>query len=313
MKVLFTYDYGKESLEAIETLGYDVEYYDEKDIANYKDFSHVDVLVCYNPFKYVDLRKFTSLKYILLSSIGFDQLPVDVVDSMNITVCNNRGGYSIPMGEWIVMKVLEMVKHSKQMYQSQMDHKWHMDTDIQELYKKQILFFGTGTIAKEAAKRLQGFEMNIIGLNTNGRQTEYFDRCDSISNAKDLIASSDAIVIALPLTPKTKGLLSKTLINQMQAHAVLVNIARGEIIDEDALIEALNNKVFKSAALDVFHQEPLGEDHPFWDMDNVVVTCHNSWISEMRNERRYQTIYKNLERLKNKKALVNVIDLVKGY
>lgn len=313
MKVLFTYDYGKEALQAVRELGFDAEFFDEKLIADYQDYESVEVLICYNPFKYIDLRKFKRLKYILLSSIGFDQLPKKSVKDMNITVCNNKGGYSIPMGEWIVMKVLEMVKHSKSMYQSQEKKTWHMDTHITELYEKKILFFGTGTIAQEAAKRLQGFDMEVIGLNTNGRDMPYFDRCEPIDQAKSLVKTVDAVVIALPSTEKTKGLFSKDLIDALPSHAILVNIARGDIIDENYLVEALKNKRFKAAALDVFLQEPLADDHPFWSMENVIVTCHNSWISEKRNQRRYEIIYKNLVRLKNRETLLNQIDIQKGY
>lgn len=313
MKVLFTYNYGQEAMEQVRQLGFDAEFHDEKDIENYGDYSDIEVLICYNPFKKINLKEFRSLKYILLSSIGFDQLPKEDVKRMNITVCNNKGGYSIPMGEWIVMKVLEMVKHSKSMYKTQQSRHWHMDTTITELYKKKILFLGTGTIATEAAKRLQGFDMDIIGLNTMGTETEYFDTCYPISTANEQIKTADAVVIALPLTPKTKGLFGKEQIDSLQKHAVLVNIARGEIIDEAYLIDALKKNSFQAAALDVFHQEPLPEDHPLWTMENVVVTCHNSWISEQRNQRRFDTIYKNLSALSENKQLLNVIDLLKGY
>lgn len=313
MNVLFTYNYGEEAMASIRALGFDVEFCDEKDIANYKNPEKVEVLICYNPFKYIDLKLFKSLKYILLSSIGFDQLPQETVKEMNITVCNNRGGYSIPMGEWIVMKVLEMVKHSKSLYENQRLNKWAMDTSVTELYNKKIVFLGTGTIATEAAKRLQGFDMNVIGLNTTGHESLYFDYCYKLTDAKEHLKSASAVVIALPLTHHTKGLFDQTHIEAMHPDAVLVNIARGEIIDEDYLVTALKEKKIKAAALDVFHQEPLPKDHPFWQLDNVIITCHNSWISEMRNQRRFETIYKNLTLLSHEEPLSNVIDLDRGY
>lgn len=312
-KVLFTYNYGDEAMAQVRALGFDAEFYYEKDIADYPHKDEVEILICYNPFQYVDLRAFKSLKLILLSSIGFDQLPKEIVKEMDITVCNNRGGYSIPMGEWIVMKVLEMFKHSKKLYANQEQHRWFMDTSITEVYHKRILFFGTGTIAKEAAKRLQGFEMEIIGLNTSGHESEYFDACYPLDESIEQVKQADAVVISLPLTELTTGLFDETHIAALKESAVLVNIARGEIIDEQALYKALKHKHFKAAALDVFHEEPLPEDHELYTLENVIITCHNSWISEMRNTRRFDIIYKNLTQVKNNGPLLNVIDIQRGY
>lgn len=313
MNILFTYDYGADKRALIEDMGHVVSFHDEKDIANYPNKEAVEILICYNPFKAIDLKEFTSLKYILLSSIGFDQLPKAEVKKLGITVCNNKGGYSIPMGEWIVMKLLEMFKHSRALYKNQEKHQWFMDTSILELYQKRVLFFGTGTIAREAAKRLQGFDMTVVGLNTSGHPSEYFDLCYPLSHSVEEVKKADAVVIAMPHTEKTKRLFNQEHIDGLKSDAVLINIARGEIIDENYLIEALKRNQFKAAALDVFHQEPLPEDHPFWEMDNVIVTCHNSWISEMRNQRRFDIIFENLKRLKHQEPLLNVIDIERGY
>lgn len=313
MKVLFTYDYGKESMDTLINEGINAVYHDERDIENYKDYEDVEVLVCYKPFEKIDLKAYKSLKLILLSSIGFDQLPIEEVESLGITVCNNKGGYSIPMGEWIVMKLLEQFKHSKALYKNQDNKIWQMDTDLIEMYKKTVVFFGTGTISKEAAKRLSGFDMTVIGLNTSGHAETYFDACYPLSDAKKHIKKADAVVIALPLTKLTKGIIGREMIDQMPSHCVLINIARGEVIDELYLTKALQDKRIKSAALDVFYQEPLPKDNLLWSLDNVIITCHNSWISEMRNERRFNLIFDNLMKYKNKAPLLNVVNILKGY
>lgn len=313
MKVLFTYDYGQSCMDEIRALGVEVDYHHEKDIASYKPVEDVDVLVCYKPFEAIDLHDFKKLKLILLSSIGFDQLPKDDVEELGITVCNNKGGYSIPMGEWIVMKLLEMMKHSSHLYANQQKKRWHMDTDILEVYEKKIVFFGTGTIAQEAAKRLAGFGMTVIGLNTSGHDTEYFDACYRLSEAVDHVSDACAVVVALPLTEKTKGIINKDIMDVMASTAVLINIARGEVIDEDYIVEVLKEKRIKAAALDVFYQEPLPKDHALWDLDNVVITCHNSWISEKRNERRFNLIKKNVKRYMNGEDLLNKVNILKGY
>jgi phosphoglycerate dehydrogenase-like enzyme len=313
MKVLFTYDYGKECMDIIRDLGFDAVYHDEKQIDTYEDMEDVEVLVCYNPFTKIDLYDFKNLKLILLSSIGFDQLPKNAVADLGITVCNNKGGYSIPMGEWIVMKLLEMMKHSKSLYQNQKNKVWKMDTTVLEVYNKKIVFFGTGTIAKEAAKRLSGFEMDIIGLNTTGHDTIFFDKCYPLSEAKEIVKNSTAVVVALPLTPKTEGIIDREILDSLPRESVLINIARGEVVDEPYLVEVLSNNRIKAAALDVFYQEPLPKDHALWTLDNVIITCHNSWISEERNNRRFDLIHENLERYITSNELLNTINILRGY
>jgi phosphoglycerate dehydrogenase-like enzyme len=313
MKVLFTYNYKDEAFEAVKALGYEVDYWHEKDMANYPSKREVDILICYNPFDHIDLRDFNRLKFILLSSIGFDQLPLDLVKEMAITVCNNRGGYSIPMGEWIVMRMLEFSKHTRQIYENQNNKRWHMDTSIEEIFNKRVLFMGTGTIAKEGAKRLQGFDMTVVGLNTDGKSVEFFDECYPMSEALLELKKSDFNVLALPLTKATRGLVDASYFDAMKTESYLINVARGEITDEEALISALTNNKIRGAALDVFHEEPLKENHPLWEIPSVIISCHNSWISEKRNERRFDTIYENLKRIMFNQTLINVIDLERGY
>ena len=313
MKVLFTYNYKEEAFERVKALGYEVDYWHEKDMAHYPWKKDVDILICYNPFDVIDLKDFTNLKYILLSSIGFDQLPLDCVKEMGITVSNNQGGYSIPMGEWIVMRMLELSKHTSTMYENQKNKKWSMDTSIEEIYDKRVLFFGTGTIAKEAAKRLQCFDMTVVGLNTDGKSVEFFNECYPMTQALSELNKSDFNVVALPLTQKTRGLVDSSYFEAMKDNSYFINVARGEIIDEIALTKALIKKDIRGAALDVFHEEPLKENNPLWQIPSLLISCHNSWVSEKRNERRFETIYDNLQRIMLNKAMVNVINLERGY
>jgi phosphoglycerate dehydrogenase-like enzyme len=313
MKVLFTYNYGKEKIKAIEDLGYEVIIKDEKTITYSEELDDVEILVCYNPFETLDIMKMKSLKLILLSSIGIDQVPKDIIKEKNIILCNNKGGYSIPIGEWIVLKILEMLKKSKASYENQRLHKWKMDTSLLELYGKTVTFIGTGSLAKEGAKRLQGFEANILGINTSGHKEEYFHKCYSIDELDKVLHTSDVVVITIPYTEKTHHLIDKDTINKMKDGVFLVNVARGSIIDESSLIEALKTGKISFAALDVFEEEPLNENSILWELENVIINSHNSWISEMRNERRFTTVYKNLNHYKNNENLFNVVDLNKGY
>lgn len=313
MKVLFTYNYGEEKMKAVSDLGYELILVNENNISFTDEFSDVDVLVCYDPFNNLDISNLKQLKWIQLGSIGIDQLPKQKVRDQGIIVTNNRSGYSIPMGEWIVMNILELLKNSKTFYNKQSEKKWKVDATVLELCNKTVCFVGTGSIAIEAAKRLQGFDVNIIGINTSGRKAEYFNNCYPIKELDYVLSQADVVVLSIPYTKETHHLINENNISSLKKGACLVNIARGSIIKESALIEALQKGNLRGAALDVFEEEPLSEVSPLWDMSNVIITPHNSWISEMRDVRRYNIIYENLKRYIAGERLINIVDIHKGY
>lgn len=313
IKALFTYDYGKENINKIEQLGYDVKIIKEKEVTYSDKLEDTEVLVCYNPFNTLDISKIKELKWIQLSSAGIDQLPLNYVKNKGIIVTNNRGGYSIPMGEWIVLKILELLKHSTKLYSNQKNKIWKMDTGILELCGKTLGFIGTGSIAQEAAKRLEGFDVKIIGLNTNGEGTRYFYKCYSSSNIDEMLSLSDIVIITIPYTRETHHLINENRFINMKKGVYIVNIARGSIIDEEALIRNIQKGNIAGAALDVVEKEPLSTDSPLWELPNVIITPHNSWVSEMRDYRRFNLIYTNMERYITKKNLINLVNLNKGY
>ncbi len=313
MRALFTYDYGKREMEEIQNLGYDTIIKKEKELEYTEDLKNVEVLVCYDPFSSLELSKMINLKWIQLSSIGIDQVPRELLKAKGITLTNNKGGYSIPMGEFIVLKILEFYKKSHQLREQQMKKEWKMDTSLLELYNKKVTFIGTGSIAIEGARRLQGFGVEIHGVNTAGKPVEYFDRCHPIKELNKVLAFSDVVVLTIPYTEDTHHLLGEKSFDLMKESALLINVSRGSIIDESALINALKKEEIHGAALDVFEKEPLSKEHPLWNFKNAVITPHNSWISEMRNQRRYDTIYENLKRYRDGRPLINIVDLDKGY
>lgn len=313
MKALFTYDYGKEEMEAICQLGYEVLIVEENGIEYTEDMKDVEILVCYNPFKTLDISKMKKLKWIQLSSIGIDQVPMDIVKRNSIILSNNRGGYSIPMGEWVVMKILEIYKKSRLLYQQQEKRLWKMNKDLLELYGKTVTFIGTGSIGQESAKRLQGFGVKIIGINTKGTPAEYFDSCYPMPELNEILSKSDVVVLTIPYTEATHHLIDEEELKAMKQEAVLINVSRGSIINEAALIKHLKEGNLLGAALDVFEEEPLPVDNPLWSFERVIITPHNSWISELRNDRKYIMIYKNMKRFLVGKDITNKVDIIRGY
>ncbi|MCC5909966.1 MAG: phosphoglycerate dehydrogenase [Clostridiaceae bacterium] len=313
MKALFTYNYGEEKMEAIRKLGYEIMMANEKEIAYTEDMSEVEVLVCYNPFNTLDINKMENLKWIQLSSIGIDQTPKEIIKKKEIQLTNNKGGYSIPMGEWVLLKMLEIYKKSYKFYGQQQKKLWKINTGLLELYRKRIGFIGTGSIAIESAKRLQGFEAHVVGVNTKGTKVQHFEKCYPIDKLQEVLKTCDIVVLTIPYTEKTHHLIDKEELKSMKKDAVLINVSRGSIINEKALIEHLKEGELMGAALDVFEEEPLAIDSELWGMENVIITPHNSWISEMRHERRFRIIYENMKRYKEKEELINTVDIAKGY
>lgn len=313
IKALFTYDYGEEKMNQVRQLGYDVVLRPERDLVCDEGIRDTEVLVCYSPFQTLDISQLEALKWIQLSSIGIDQVPVEKAKAMNLLIANNRGGYSVPMGEWIVHKILEIYKQGRYFTQMQQLKRWKLTTDIYELKDKRIGFIGTGTIAQEAAKRLKGFEPRLLGFNTSGRHVQPFDECFSVRLLDHWMNRFDILVLAVPSTESTQKIINRSRLRKMKDSAVIINVSRGSVLDESALAELLGEGKFMGVALDVFEQEPLPLESPLWNNERVYVTPHNSWVSEMRNERRFDIILENLKRYAEKRSLLNLVDLDRGY
>lgn len=313
MKVLLTTRFKDEEIKSFKDLGYEVIYEDERSFTFSDNIKDVDAMVTVFPFDKIDIDLLPNLKWIQLLSVGIDQIPVDKVLNKNIVVTNNRGGYSIPISEWIILKILEMLKNSKKFYDNQNKKLWKMDTSILELFGKTVGFIGTGSIATEAAKRLEAFGVNLLGINSSGQDAEHFHKCFSIDEINQVLPKCDFLIVAAPYTKKTHHLIDESLFSGMKDGTYLINIARGSIIDEKSLIDNLKSGKIKKAALDVFEDEPLEEDSPLWDMKNTIITPHNSWASEMFKKRRYEIAYANMKNYINKEDLINIVDFNRGY
>ena len=313
MKLLMTYNYGDEAFKEIEEMGYEISYISENEITEDMKFEEVEVLVCYNPFEKLDISSMKNLKWIQVSSIGVDQVPTKEVLKRDIVVTNNRGGYSIPIGEFVVMRILEIMKNTKYFNSIQTNKRWRLTTDVLELYNKRVLILGTGTIGIEVAKRLKGFGVEIIGVNTNGKPVEFFDQTVSIRKLNDEVEKADILVLALPHTKDTDNILDEKMLRSMKKDSSIINVSRGNLIDEVALVELLEEGYFRGVALDVFKEEPLSEESLLWELDRVYITPHNSWVSEKRNERRLELILQNLKRYVEKEELLNMVNIERGY
>nr|WP_312985111.1 phosphoglycerate dehydrogenase [Clostridioides sp.] len=311
MKVLFTVKYNDEKLNMVKDLGYDVIYKSEKIIENTEEINNADVLVTYDSFSRLDINQMKNLKYIQTTSVGIDQLPKQEIVEREIMVSNNRGGYSIPIGEWIVKSILDIYKNTVSFYKNQKNKVWQPDFTTKEVSGIRVGFLGTGTIAMEAAKRLKAFDVEVWGVNTKGSIREYFDKCFSTSDLDEIFKSCDVVVASMPSTKETIGLVNKDKFELMKDGSVFINIGRGDLINQDDLIDCIGK--FRGVALDVFEEEPLSKDNKLWDFDNVIVTPHNSWWSDKNPDMVFYLVFNNLKKFINNDNLKNVVDLKRGY
>lgn len=297
MKLLLTgaFQYTDTQLQSIQSLGHEIVWIPDERVTLDFDVSDIDGVICNGLFLYNPIERFTSLKYIQLTSAGLDRVPITYIREHGIKIFNARGVYSVPMAEFALTGILQLVKQSRFFYQNQKHHIWEKSRTIGELSGKTALIIGAGNIGSEVAKRLKAFDMTVIGVDITTDSRPYFDKVEPLQNLNDQLNLADIIVLTLPLTDKTKGMFDKAKFAIMKSHAIFVNIARGALVVEADLIEALQQCSIAGAVLDVFEQEPLDENSPLWDMENVILTPHNSFVGENNNKRMFDAIIHNLE------------------
>ena len=283
---------AKDYIEKLEADGHEIEFLQfEKDTLPCS-YAWVEGVICNGLFLSHDIKKFVNLKYIQLTSAGFDRVPMDYVKEHKIEIHNARGVYSIPMAEFALFGVLELYKRGKVFFQNQTKHIWEKQRNILELFGKRVCIVGCGSVGTECAKRFRAFGCEVFGIDLFPREDEHYEEMLNLDKLEDVLTESDIVVLTLPLTEETRHLMDEAKLKQMKPGAVLVNIARGAVVETDALIDALPN--LGGAVLDVFEEEPLDEKSMLWNIENVIVAPHNSFVGDGNGKRLSEVIIKNL-------------------
>ena len=284
---------ASEKIGEIESLGHNIAFLEfEKDKLPC-DYEWVEGVVCNGLFLHHDIKKFKNLKFIQLTSAGLDRVPLDYLKSHNIKLFNARGVYSVPMAEFAVSGILDFYKNKRIFFENQKKHLWEKQRDLTELSGKTVCILGCGSVGSECAKRLKAFDCEIIGVDLIAIGFDCFDKIYGLDNIKATLAVSDVVILTLPLTETTKRMFNDELFSAFKDNSLFVNVSRGGIVDNDALLRALQGKL-SGAVLDVFDDEPLDENSPLWDMENVIITPHNSFVSDKNGERLLKLIIGNL-------------------
>lgn len=283
----------EEQKNILKQMGHEVVFMQQEKSSLPCEAAWVEGIIGNGIFLHHPIATFTSLRYIQLTSAGFDRVPMDYVQKRGITIHNARGVYSIPMAEFAVGGVLQLYKQSHFFCQNKKEKKWEKHRHLLELADKTVCIVGCGSVGTECAKRFCAFGCQIVGVDIMPPGAEVYTAVFPLEKMDQAMENSDIVVLTLPLSEQTYHLFNGERLERMKPGAVLVNIARGAIIDTQALMEALNSRLY-GAVLDVFEEEPLGEDHPLWDMENVIITPHNSFVGEGNAKRLWNVIVENL-------------------
>lgn len=218
------------------------------------------------------LRAATNLKWLNSIYAGLDFLPMDVLIERGITVTNGAGINALTIAEYVVMGMLNIAKGYRDVVRAQEKREWLQDSPgKRELAGSNALLLGYGAIGKLIRPRLEGFDVDVtVVRRTPGEGVLTPDQW------RDKLGGFDWVILAVPATPETDCMIGADELAAMKSDAVVVNIARGAVIDQPALVEALTAKTIGGAFLDVTTPEPLPADHPLWALDNAHITMHLS-------------------------------------
>ncbi|KUO53111.1 MAG: dehydrogenase [Sphingomonadales bacterium BRH_c3] len=218
------------------------------------------------------LRAATKLKWLNSIYAGLDFLPMDVLIERGITVTNGAGINALTIAEYVVMGMLNIAKGYRDVVRAQDRHEWLLDSPgKRELAGSKALLLGYGAIGKLIKPRLEAFDVEVTVVRRSGGEGVL-----TPDEWRSKLGEFDWVILAVPATPETDGMIGADELAAMKSDAVIVNIARGAVIDQPALVEALEQKRIGGAFLDVTTPEPLPPEHPLWSLDNAHVTMHLS-------------------------------------
>ena len=257
-----------------------------------------------------------NLKWFASYFAGVDPLLKPGVLRDGILLTNGSGAYGVTIAEHMIMVSLMLLRRMPEYEEFVANKTFRSDLMIGSLYGANIVICGTGDIGQSFAKRLRAFcPSAIIGANRTGRSVEGFDRVVPMERLDEILPQVDLLALALPGTKHTDNLISAQRIAAMKKTAILINVGRGNCIDQDALIAALNTGNLAGAALDVFRTEPIPQDDPAWNTPGLLVTphCSGKMTMQFTRDTLVNTFCDNLKRFCEGKEMRHVVDPQLGY
>jgi D-2-hydroxyacid dehydrogenase (NADP+) len=261
------------------------------------------------------------LRWIHSPAAAVHQLLFPELVNSDVLLTNAREVHGPVVAEHVIAQIFALAKKIPQAIRFQQQHIWAQDPMWKEKPRPREVagatlgVVGLGSIGHEVAKRASGLGMRVIAVREHSHRgaPEGVIAVFAPAQLDELLAQSDYVVLAAPLTPRTRALMNPHRFSKMKSEACLINVSRGPLLDEAALVDALGEGRIAGAALDVFVKEPLPADSPLWNLENLLITPHTAAVTEKLWERHYTLIAENLRRYLAQQPLLAVVDKRKGY
>lgn len=261
------------------------------------------------------VKKAKNLKWLHLPSAGVDRYAnKEIYQNQDIVLTNSSGVYGKPIAEHVFAMIMAHNRNLIDYAYDKKEKKWQRKNEIKDFFNSTVGILGLGDIGSTIAKRAKAWGANVLALKrTMTELPDYVDRIYLNQDLDELLKISDYIILTLPGTPATEGIIGRNELKMMKDSAFIVNIGRGSLINQEALIEALKEKWIAGAGLDVTEPEPLPEKSTLWELDNVILTPHTSGFSPTNDQRRFEIFKDNLKHYVNNENLLNKVDFKLKY
>jgi D-2-hydroxyacid dehydrogenase (NADP+) len=284
-----------------------------------QELPDTDIFVGYS-LRPQQLKLAKKLKWLHSTAAGVAQLMYPELRDSGIMVTNPRGIFSVPMAEHTIGLLIALarnfsdsVRYQDNSHWGQQDL-WDKPKRLTELNGKLLLIVGFGSIGRELARRAQAFDIRVWGVTRSGKgDSTHAEKVVPVLQLEEVLPQADYVVIAAPETQETAHLMNAARIAKMKRGARLINVSRGSLLDETALLRALESGALAGAALDVTEPEPLPPDSPLWKAPNLFITPHTSGVSDRLWVRQADILVQLLERWFDGRDLFNQVDLTRGY
>jgi len=284
-----------------------------------EELPDTDIFVGYS-LRAEQLKDGRKLKWIHSTAAGVAQLMYPELRNSGILVTNPSGIFSVPMAEHVIGLLLALARNFPDSVRQQdrarwsQQELWDKPQHLTELNGKVLLIVGYGSIGREVAKRAKALDMRVWGVTRSGKaDTAHAEKIFATAQLEEALPDADYVLIAAPETAETKHLIGAAQLAKMKRAARLINVGRGSLLDEAALIHALESGALSGAALDVVQGEPLPGESPLWRAPNLMLTPHTSAVSDRLWERETALLMELLERWFDGRELFNRVDFARGY
>lgn len=310
--ILILYDLLEEQIKELEEMASDYDIIQSMDEAKPEN---VEIILGWSDhlIPFIEDEK-SQVKWIQYPYAGVNNLPLDLFEEKGITLTNGSGIHTYAVTESAMGLILGMTRNIIKAAQNKTNEEWVDEDNLYELHNKTMMIVGAGKIGVHLGQVAKGFGMKTIGINRSGSAIENMDEQYVQDDLPEVIGKADLVVNILPATEQTYHLFDEALFGQMKDDVIFVNVGRGETVDTDALLDALDSGKILFAGLDVFEEEPLPKGHPIWSHEKIAITPHIAGRVENYPKHLYPLFSRNLKAyLKGETLPENVVEMDNGY